>query len=325
MHSLIFSPLNTDCFSRVNYLSKRFKHLVRLALLILYPVTVAKVQLTTRERPCGGNRPQLGCYGLATHISRLPHPIRAQEPPNLATESLESARAGEQEDSLTYLPVMTLGMNMTMNEEGGNTIEKPAAGQVLQTCVCGWAKVTSTHGLKVHQERMKCLKTSNPGPRIDQILLRRRLNQSDDTQRQEEPHCLQSISTLLDEEGVFGRTISPTQYPAHRKGENIQGRKALVKWPKSNSKEWVTINTDLSLILSHIKGSAEKKLEKRGDLIYNYGEEKFGVKEQVRKNEMFCPLPTVRTSRLVLYQHKTTPKDCKHSACCLTLEIGSGH
>ncbi len=60
----------------------------------------------------------------------------------------------------------------------------------------------------------------------------------------------------------------------------------MVKWPKSNSKEWETINTDLSLILSHIKGSAKKKLEKMGDLIYSYGEERCGVKEQVRKREM---------------------------------------
>lgn len=46
----------------------------------------------------------------------------------------------------------------------------------------------------------------------------------------------------------------------------MQGRKPGVKWPKSNSKEWETINTDLSL----------------GDLNYSYREEKFGVKEQVK-------------------------------------------
>lgn len=69
----------------------------------------------------------------------------------------------------------------------------------------------------------------------------------------------------------------------------------MVKWPKSNSKEWETINTDLSLILSNIKGSAEKKLDKMGDLIYSYGEEKWGVKEQVRKKDM---LPAPKSRRL---------------------------
>lgn len=52
-------------------------------------------------------------------------------------------------------------------------------------------------------------------------------------------------------------------------------------------------NTDLSLILSNVKGSAEKKLEKMGDLIYSYGEEKCGVKEQGRKKDML-PAPMSR-------------------------------
>ncbi|KAL1279312.1 hypothetical protein QQF64_025985 [Cirrhinus molitorella] len=70
----------------------------------------------------------------------------------------------------------------------------------------------------------------------------------------------------------------------------MQGRKPLVKWPKSNSKEWETINIELSLILSNITGSAKKKLEKMSDLIYIYGEEKYGVKEQERKKDMpFAP------------------------------------
>ncbi|KAK0147628.1 LINE-1 retrotransposable element ORF2 protein [Merluccius polli] len=36
----------------------------------------------------------------------------------------------------------------------------------------------------------------------------------------------------------------------------------------------------------NIKGSAENKLEKMGDFIYNYGEEKCGVKDQVRKKNI---------------------------------------
>ncbi len=208
---------------------------------------------------------------------------------------LESARVGAQEDSQTDPPVMTLGMDMTSKEGSSKTLEKLAAGHVLQTCVCGWAKVTSTHGIKVHQGRKKCLTTTNPGPRIDRILSRRRLNQSDETQRQEETHSPQRISTPGNEEEASGRTTSPRQQPAYRKKESMQGRKPLVKWPKSNSKEWETINTDLSLILGNIKGSAEKKLEKMGDLIYSYGEEKCGVKEQVRKKDM---LPAPKSRRL---------------------------
>lgn len=64
----------------------------------------------------------------------------------------------------------------------------------------------------------------------------------------------------------------------------------MVEWPKSNSKELETINTDLSLILSNIKGSVEKKLKKMGYLVYSYGEEKWGVMEQVKKKDML-PIP----------------------------------
>ncbi len=140
---------------------------------------------------------------------------------------------------------MTLGMDMTSKEGSSKTLEKLAAGHVLQTCVCGWAKVTSTNGLKVHQGRKKYLITTN----IDRILSRRGLNQSDETQRQEETHSLQRISTPGNEEEASGRTTSPRQQPAYCKKESMQGRKQLVKWLKSNSKEWETINTDLSLIL----------------------------------------------------------------------------
>ncbi|KAG1924781.1 hypothetical protein F2P79_025931 [Pimephales promelas] len=69
-------------------------------------------------------------------------------------------------------------------------------------------------------------------------------------------HSPQSISTPGNEEEASGRPTSPRQQPVHRKEENMQGQKPLVKWPKSNSKEWETINTDLRLILNNIKGSA---------------------------------------------------------------------
>ncbi|KAJ8352263.1 hypothetical protein SKAU_G00237390 [Synaphobranchus kaupii] len=124
-----------------------------------------------------------------------------------------------------------------------------------------------------------------PGPRIDQILLRGKSNQSDETQRQEETHSPQSISTLRDEEEVPVTSNSPRHSQVHHKVENMQGRKPLVKWPKSNSKEWEIINEDVNLILGGIKGSVEKKLEKMGDLVYSYGKERFGVKEQVSKKD----------------------------------------
>lgn len=37
------------------------------------------------------------------------------------------------------------------------------------------------------------------------------------------------------------------------------------------------INTDLMNILGRIKGTVERRLKKMGDLIYSYGEERFGL------------------------------------------------
>lgn len=53
-----------------------------------------------------------------------------------------------------------------------------------------------------------------------------------------------------------------------------------MKWPKSSSKkEWATIDADLKNILSGLRGTVEKKLEKMSDLIYFYRVERFGSKE----------------------------------------------
>lgn len=67
--------------------------------------------------------------------------------------------------------------------------------------------------------------------------------------------------------------LEPNQMqPATEK--NIQGYRPQVKWPKSSSKkEWTTVNTDLSMILNELRGTAEKKLDKMSDLIYSYGME----------------------------------------------------
>lgn len=59
-----------------------------------------------------------------------------------------------------------------------------------------------------------------------------------------------------------------------------------------NQKHWSTkclySNADIILILSLIKGSAEKKLENMCD--YNYGKERYGIKE-IRKNKRKNPPP----------------------------------
>ena len=161
---------------------------------------------------------------------------------------------------------------------GGATL----AGRKLQSCICGWKKVTSERGLKIHQGRRKCLSKPSVGPRIDHYFLRGRANQSSEAQWQETHHSPQGIRTPDEAQ-------SSTDLPMDMSPEPIQpqtaverkmdGRKPQVLWPKScQKKEWETIDADLFHLLEGLKGCVNRKLDRIGEIIYSYGAERFGVK-----------------------------------------------
>lgn len=63
-----------------------------------------------------------------------------------------------------------------------------------------------------------------------------------------------------------------------------------VKWPKAVEKrEWEAVNNNLTKILEQQVGTAEKKLERMGDIIYHYGEEHFKV--NTRRSDKATPAP----------------------------------
>ncbi len=158
------------------------------------------------------------------------------------------------------------------------------AGHKLQSCICGWNKITSEKGLKIHQGRKKCLKESTKGPRIDHYFLRGRANQSDEAQWQDTHHSPQGISTpgkaLSSTAPLMDLSPDPiqTQPVVERK---MNGRKPQILWPKScQKKDWGAIDVDLVHLLEGLKGGVERKLEKIGEIIYSYGTESFGVKRK---------------------------------------------
>merc|ERR1712240_375390 len=71
------------------------------------------------------------------------------------------------------------------------------------------------------------------------------------------------------------------------KGE--EERKALVKWPKGNSNEWIKFDEDVTEILKVIHASHEKKAEIEQRIIYNIGKERCGVKEVKQKTQPSGP------------------------------------
>ncbi|XP_061105462.1 olfactory receptor 1F1-like [Conger conger] len=62
------------------------------------------------------------------------------------------------------------------------------------------------------------------------------------------------------------------------------------KWPKAvEEREWETVNNDPTKISEQQVGTAEKKLERMGNIIYHYGEERFGV--NIRRSDKATPAP----------------------------------
>ena len=216
-------------------------------------MTAVKEQLATRERPCdsmerqlaGGNRPQRGCHGLATRGSGTQHERWESHPP-MATKNykekipLESARAGAEDDSSVDNTVIDPGTKQTTAKMIGTIPETATStpGIKLQRCSCGWAKVTSYAGLRIHQGRKKCLKEVGQGPRIDPYFLRSKSSQSSEIQQQDKNQCLQDINPPdpEEEEPSTAEPLEPS-LPQLATETKIPGRKPLIKWPKSCEKK----------------------------------------------------------------------------------------
>ena len=79
-------------------------------------------------------------------------------------------------------------------------ISKPEAAAEcrLHSCICGWAKVTSTKGL---QGKKECLKKRLEEYRINNYFLRNKLSQLSEVQQQDKNHSLQDINTPVPVDG----------------------------------------------------------------------------------------------------------------------------
>ena len=170
-------------------------------------------------------------------------------------------------------------MNMMISIPEASTA---AAVYNLQSCICGWAKVTSITSLKLHQGRKRCLKKVRQATRIYSYFLRGKLSPLTEVQQQNKNHSLQNDKNPVPVEEELDKGEQPepsTLRPTAKK--KIQGWRQLIKWPRSCKKTmWREVNDDLWNILQTLRGTTMKKLERMGDLIYNYGVELLGVVEK---------------------------------------------
>lgn len=239
--------------------------------------------------------------GSDAYYSRWSHPPNATKSKQ-RNIPLEPARAGAQDGSMTDNTATDLGMERTTSMNKSHEATTAAAGHTLQVCTCGWTKITSFRGLRTHQGKKGCLREKRPGPCIDLYFLRsNQASQSGEAQRPDTNHSSQSISTPVTEEDtsierLVEEPAQPQGPPMERK---IKGHKPRVKWPKAAEKrEWETVNQDLANILRQQVGTAEKKLDNIGDLIYQYGVERFGVKERSSHKETPAPVKSRRQQEM---------------------------
>ncbi len=81
--------------------------------------------------------------------------------------------------------------------------------------------------------------------------------------------------------------------------EKIKRHRPRVKWPKATDrKEWEKINNDLIKVLEQQVGTAQKKLERMGDIIYCYGKEHFGVCKGKSKKSVVIPTESRRQQEM---------------------------
>ena len=93
----------------------------------------------------------------------------------------------------------------------------------------------------------------------------------------------------------------------------------------------MTIDTDISKLLGQLRGTAVKKLERMGDLIYSYGAERFGTAEK-RKKTSATPTKSrrqqeierlVKERRQLKKQWRKAPEEEKEGINLLQAEIKS--
>ncbi|RXN19664.1 reverse transcriptase [Labeo rohita] len=134
-------------------------------------------------------------------------------------------------------------------------------GETITTAVCRCGKTCkNSHGLKIHQARMKCLESKHVSQRTDVT--------SDETQEelsQEAPHSAQSLRVPL--------TASP--------GLLLQA-KVRIKWPQAcKTAVWRQFDEDVDKVLEAIeKGDVDRRLQAMTTIISSLAQERFGVEEK---------------------------------------------
>ncbi|KAI8485265.1 hypothetical protein Bbelb_370120 [Branchiostoma belcheri] len=168
---------------------------------------------------------------------------------------------------------------------------------VMRTCSCGWQRVTTYRGLRIHQGRMKCqdrmqrTRTAIAGQTNEDRGRVANHRPQDFTSGASAPGTGASPGEPRPDTGVQHPTETPNLEPvesippeeevttSQRVKEVGFVKKEKIKWPKANNRAaWEELDSDLSNVLEQgLKGDIDRKLNSVGEMVYNFCSEKFGT------------------------------------------------
>lgn len=179
----------------------------------------------------------------------------------------------------------TVTMGMEKDYEKTRTPGKEE--KILRKCACGWVKVTTFRGIRIHQGKARC------GQKGQQQPCTATADKTRGTKGQGENHSANGPNVadgvrVTEEEGPLVENepqrehedpVLTTPGRAEPRTETKKAaRRSKIKWPKSSEVEaWRALDTHLIKILEEsLHGGAEAKLNQIGDIIYQTCKDRFG-------------------------------------------------
>ncbi|XP_063049927.1 NACHT, LRR and PYD domains-containing protein 3-like [Engraulis encrasicolus] len=159
--------------------------------------------------------------------------------------------------------------------------------KILRRCECGWEKVTTFRGVRIHQGRAKCGQKGQQQPCTATAGETRGTKSQDKNHSANGPNIAGGMRVSEEEvplvENVPSREHEdPVLTTSHRTEPNAESRKPArrnkIKWPKSSEAEaWRALDADLIKTLEgSLHGGVETKLNLIGDFIYQTCKDRFG-------------------------------------------------
>ncbi|KAJ8341252.1 hypothetical protein SKAU_G00335430 [Synaphobranchus kaupii] len=175
-------------------------------------------------------------------------------------------------------------------------MEPDKDSRIMRKCRCGWEKVTTFRGLRIHQGKKRCTArgqqkqcTATAGQTLgtkSQVSNHRAegSNAADGRQEAEGP-VVESSPLESGTENTPGTPTINNQQASQRREKKEPGRRQAIKWPKTNEPAvWQKLDNDVTVLLEHsLRGRVETRLNSLGDILYEECRSRFGVVAERRR------------------------------------------